>query len=294
MSSADITLWLCLAMAPGALMLVALIVYYRGYTRAVPQAHTPIEPFAGGGFDELARPPGSVAEQRGDVASRGSDEVTVMDNNPIGDQASRAVTQQTLPLATRGMSSAQLAEKLLYLADLTEHMLERSETLNRAPVAPRRGADEVASNRLYLSFMLGGAAFAVSMSNVHSVIQGARLIGGAGLSGSARRAIVMDGALVPVVDLGVQVHGQPTMIGERTKIAILEVPVGEHLQRVGVLADGVGAILQIPSIGVDPTIRFGSRVGVDFSFATVTVNEQRTTLLVVAPGSSASQSNAVR
>lgn len=269
MSSTDVTLWLCLAMVPGALMLVALIVYYRGYPRTAP-------------------------EPRGDLGTRGNEEETVMSNDPVDDQASRAITQHTPPLATRGISAAELAEKLLYLADLTEHMLERSETLNRAAVAPRRVANEVAPNRLYLSFTLGGAAFAVSMSNVHSVIQGARLIGGAGQSGAVRRAIVMDGALVPVVDLGVQVHGQPTLIGERTKIAILEVPAGDHLQKVGVLADGVGAILQIPSIGIDPTTRFDSRVGVDFTFVTVTVNEQRTTLLVVAPGSSASQSNAVR
>ncbi|TWC18445.1 MULTISPECIES: chemotaxis protein CheW [unclassified Pseudomonas] len=294
MTDHDLTLWLCLAMTPGMLMLVALIVYYRGYPRAARQTPMPVEPFAAGGLDELAPLPGNTAEPRGELGTRGNDEVTVMDKDPIGDQSSRAVLQQTLPLATRGMSAAELAEKLLYLADLTEHMLEKSETLSRAAVAPRRVADEVAPNRLYLSFMLGGAAFAVSMSNVHSVIQGARLIGGAGLSGPVRRAIIMDGALVPVVDLGVQVHGQPTLIGERTKIAILEVSVGEHLQRVGVLADGVGAILQIPSIGIDPTARFDSRVGVDFSFATVTVNEQRTTLLVVAPGSSASQSNAVR
>ncbi|MGF6400272.1 chemotaxis signal transduction protein [Pseudomonas frederiksbergensis] len=294
MTGRDLTLWLCLAMTPGMLMLVALIVYYRGYSRTARQTPMSIEPFAAGELDELAPLPGNTAEPRGDLSTRSNDEVTVMDNDPIGDQSSRAVFQQTLPLATRGMSAAELAEKLLYLADLTEHMLENSETLSRAAVAPRRVADEVAPNRLYLSFMLGGAAFAVSMSSVHSVIQGARLIGGAGLSGPVRRAIVMDGALVPVVDLGVQVHGRPTLIGERTKIAILEVPVGEHLQRVGVLADGVGAILQIPSIGIDPTTRFDSRVGVDFSFVTVTVNEQRTTLLVVAPGSSASQSNAVR
>ncbi|WP_204126563.1 chemotaxis protein CheW [Pseudomonas ogarae] len=269
MSSADVTLWLCLAMAPGALMLVALIVYYRGYPRTVP-------------------------EQRGDLCTRGNDEVTVMDNDPVGDQASGTVTQQTPPLPTRGMSSAQLAEKLFYLADLTERMLEKSETLSHAAAAPRRAADEVPPNRLYLSFMFGGASFAVSMSNVHSVVQGARLVGGVGPSRQVRRAIVLDGALVPVVDLGIQMHEQPTRIGEHTKIAILEVPIGDHMQRVGVLADGVGAILQIPSIQIDPTTSFDSRVGVDFAFAPVTVNDERTTLLVVRPGSATSQSDAVR
>ncbi|MBB6155466.1 chemotaxis signal transduction protein [Pseudomonas sp. JAI115] len=293
MTGRDLILWLCLAMVPVGLMLVALIIYYRGYPRPAPQTHTPIEPFAGSGLDELARLPGN-AELRGDLSTRGNARLTVMGKDPIGDQASRAVTQQTPPLATRGMSAAQLADKLLYLADLTEHMLEKRETLSRSAVAPRRVADQVPPNRLYLSFMLGGAAFAVCMSNVHSVIQGARLIGGAGMSGPVRRAIVMDGALVPVVDLGSQVHGQPTMIGEFTKIAILEVPVGDQLQRVGVLADGVGAILQIPSIQIDPTTSFDSRVGVDFAFAPVTVSDQRTMLLVVRPGAATSQSNAVR
>ncbi|MFJ5235667.1 chemotaxis protein CheW [Pseudomonas neuropathica] len=293
MTGRDLMLWLCLAMVLVGLMLVALIVYYRGYPRPAPQTHTPIEPFAGGGLDELARLPGN-AEQQGDLSTRGNDRVTLMGNDPIGDQASCVVTQQTLPSATRGMSSAQLGEKLLYLADLTEHMLEKRETLRRAAILPRRVANEVSPNRLYLSFMLGGTSFAVSMSNVHSVVQGVQLIGRPGLSRQVRRAIVLDATLVPVVDLGFQVHGQPTMIGERTKIAILEVPVGDHMQRVGVLADGVGAILQIPSIEIDPTTSFDSRVGVDFAFATFTVNDQRTMLLVVRPGSAASQSNAVR
>ncbi|WP_454835434.1 chemotaxis protein CheW [Pseudomonas lini] len=291
----DLSFWICLAVVFGVVILVTLIIHYWSYPRIDAKPSPSIEPWTEVASDELEGFQRSTTEQLSDVSAvLSSSTVTALKVEQISSQAIRTAVGQTLPSATRAKDAAQIAGKLQYLTDLTYQMLEKKQTLRRTTVDPLLIANKTAPNRLYLCFTLDDESFAVSMWSVHAVVEAAQLVTKPGLSPQFRRAIRLGRALVPVIDLGAHLYGQPGRIGAHTKIAVLEVTVGDRLHKVGVVVDAVGAILEIPSIEIEPTVSFDSKVGIEFTFGTITFNSQRVTLLAVGQGSSSNESVVLR
>ncbi|WP_260954603.1 chemotaxis protein CheW [Pseudomonas citri] len=177
--------------------------------------------------------------------------------------------------ASRTQDFAQLADKMQHLADLTTHMLERSQALTHAVVDSPLAINDTTLDSQYLSLVVDGTAFAVSMLNVHTLMEATQLMPRPGQSLPARRAIRLGSSLVPVIDLGLHFGGRPVKIGASTHIIIVEVPVGDHWQRVGLVPDAVGRILDIPWGQIEAPATSGA----GFILGTTLVSSHRVMLL---------------
>jgi len=123
---------------------------------------------------------------------------------------------------------------------------------------------EFEEQQQYLTFMLSGETYAISILRIKEIIQYGQLTQVPRMPDFIRGVINLRGAVVPVIDLSARFGKQPTAIGRRNCIIIIEVEVGEETQSVGVMVDAVNAVLEIPAGEIEPAPSFGANIRADF------------------------------
>jgi purine-binding chemotaxis protein CheW len=116
----------------------------------------------------------------------------------------------------------------------------------------------------YLTFMLTGETYAIGILRIKEIIQYGQLTEVPRMPDFIRGVINLRGAVVPVIDLSARFGKQPTAIGRRNCIIIIEVAMGAETQNVGVMVDAVNAVLEIPANEIEPTPNFGTHIRADF------------------------------
>jgi purine-binding chemotaxis protein CheW len=128
-----------------------------------------------------------------------------------------------------------------------------------SPAAP--GAGET---RQYLTFSLAGEMYAVAILNVKEIIEYGSLTEIPMMPAFIRGVINLRGAVVPVIDLSARFGAQPTEIGRRTCIVIVELAEADTRQDVGVMVDAVSEVLEIAPAEIEPPPSFGAKIRADF------------------------------
>jgi purine-binding chemotaxis protein CheW len=85
-----------------------------------------------------------------------------------------------------------------------------------------------------------------------------------GTPGSIRGVINVRGSVVPVVDLAVKFGKGETSATKRTCILAVETRVGGEQLTLGILADAVNEVLDLPAESVEPPPAFGTGVRLDY------------------------------
>ncbi len=116
----------------------------------------------------------------------------------------------------------------------------------------------------YLTFMLGGEVFAIGILAVKEIIEYGGVTTVPMMPECIRGVINLRGAVVPVMDLSSRFGRQPTAIGKRTCIVIVEIAAGGEQQVVGVMVDAVNAVLEIAASEIEPAPSFGAKIRTDF------------------------------
>ena len=116
----------------------------------------------------------------------------------------------------------------------------------------------------YLTFMLSGETYAISILSIKEIIQYGQLTEVPRMPDFIRGVINLRGAVVPVIDLSSRFGKPPTPVGRRNCIIIIEVELGESTQNVGVMVDAVNAVLKIPATEIEHAPSFGSNIRADF------------------------------
>ncbi|WP_262964629.1 chemotaxis protein CheW [Methylobacter psychrophilus] len=116
----------------------------------------------------------------------------------------------------------------------------------------------------YLTFMLSGETYAISILSIKEILQYSELTEVPRMPDFIRGVINLRGAVVPVIDLSTRFGKQPTPVGPRNCIIIVEVDAGEETQNVGVMVDAVNAVLEIPAHEIERAPSFGSNIRTDF------------------------------
>jgi purine-binding chemotaxis protein CheW len=154
-----------------------------------------------------------------------------------------------------------------------------------AIVSLNNHADPAASQAVekaqYLTFMLGGEAFAIGILHIKEIIEYAGLTEVPMMPECIRGVINLRGAVVPVMDLSARFGKQPTAITKRTCIIIVEVEAGNERHDMGVVVDAVNAVLEIPASEIEPAPSFGARIRTDFIAGMGKVNGKFVILLDV-------------
>ena len=115
----------------------------------------------------------------------------------------------------------------------------------------------------YLTFMLGGEAFAIGILRIKEIIEYTGLTPVPLMPSCVRGVINLRGAVVPVVDLAARFGRTPVRVTRRTCIVIVEVEAEGEKQDIGVTVDAVSAVLDIPRADIEAAPSFGAGIRPD-------------------------------
>ena len=118
----------------------------------------------------------------------------------------------------------------------------------------------------YLTFSLGGEMFAVGILHVKEIIEYGHLTEIPMMPSFIRGVINLRGSVVPVIDLSARFGGQPTALGRRTCIVIVEVQDDDLRHDIGIMVDAVSEVLDIPNSEIEPPPSFGAKIRAEFIY----------------------------
>lgn len=128
----------------------------------------------------------------------------------------------------------------------------------------QRDASAREEDAQYLTFMVGGEAFAIGIMAIKEIIEHGRLTVVPMMPPCVRGVINLRGAVVPVIDLAARFGGEAARVSKRTCIVIVELERDGERQDVGVVVDAVNEVLEIPRADIEPAPAFGARIRTDF------------------------------
>lgn len=127
-----------------------------------------------------------------------------------------------------------------------------------------KAEQQASEQQQYLTFMLGGEAFAIGILAIKEIIEYGNLTVVPMMPEFVRGVINLRGAVVPVVDLSARFGRKVAEVTRRTCIVIIEVQADDGWRDVGVVVDAVNAVLEIPASEIEPSPAFGARIRTDF------------------------------
>ena len=116
----------------------------------------------------------------------------------------------------------------------------------------------------YLTFMIGGEEYAVSLLKVKEIIEYDTVTEIPKTPEWIRGVINLRGSVVPVIDLAVKFRQSPSVAGKLTCIVITEVDTGEEAAVMGIMADSVRQVIDLRPQDIEESPSFGTRIKVDY------------------------------
>jgi purine-binding chemotaxis protein CheW len=133
----------------------------------------------------------------------------------------------------------------------------------------------------YLTFLVGEEEYAVGVLRVREIIQYHAVTRVPRTPEWIRGVINLRGSVVPVVDLAVKFGLPATVPGRCTCIVLVEARVEGEPVVMGMIADEVRQVVDLPNDAVQPPPAFGTRVSVDYLEAMGRVDSRMVLLLNV-------------
>ncbi len=118
--------------------------------------------------------------------------------------------------------------------------------------------------RQYLTFMIAGEEYAISLLQVKEIIEYDTVTPVPKTPEWVRGVINLRGSVVPVIDLAVKFRLPASVAGRLTCIVITEVECGGEATIMGVMADSVRQVIDLKPEDVEHPPTFGTRVKVDY------------------------------
>lgn len=116
----------------------------------------------------------------------------------------------------------------------------------------------------FLSFTISGTDYGLPILTVKEILQHEQPTSVPGAPPSIRGVINVRGSVVPVLDLAVKFGRAETVATKRTCILVVEAQVGRERLTLGVVADAVNEVLDLPTDAVEPPPAFGTGVRLDY------------------------------
>ncbi|MDN6861062.1 chemotaxis protein CheW, partial [Pseudomonas sp. CAN2814] len=116
----------------------------------------------------------------------------------------------------------------------------------------------------HLSFRVRQARYALPIELVREIIEYGQVTGVPMMPSFIHGVINLRGNVVPVLDLAAR-FGMPLSVPDkRTCIVIIELPLAEAQQRIGLVVDAVDAVLDIEAGSIEPAPPFGAGIRTEF------------------------------
>ena len=116
----------------------------------------------------------------------------------------------------------------------------------------------------YLTFMISGEEYAVSLLRVKEIIEYDTVTQVPKTPEWIRGVINLRGSVVPVIDLAVKLRQPPSVAGKLSCIVITEVQSGDDSVVMGIMADSVRQVIDLKPQDIEEPPTFGTRIKVDY------------------------------
>jgi purine-binding chemotaxis protein CheW len=120
----------------------------------------------------------------------------------------------------------------------------------------------------YLTFMIGGEEYAISLLKVKEIIEYDTVTQVPKTPEWIRGVINLRGSVVPVIDLAVKFRQAPGVPGKLTCIVITELQSeaqsGDEAAVMGIMADSVRQVIDLRPQDIEEPPTFGTRIKVDY------------------------------
>ena len=116
----------------------------------------------------------------------------------------------------------------------------------------------------YLSFLVGGESFAVSILDVKEIIEITKVTHVPLTPDFIYGVINLRGNVVPVIDLSARLKNRRAEISKRSCIILVAVGALQESQLIGMLVDEVREILEIQNTDIQSPPDFGANIRTDF------------------------------
>jgi purine-binding chemotaxis protein CheW len=123
---------------------------------------------------------------------------------------------------------------------------------------------EVVEQEQYLTFLLAGEEYAISILEVKEIIEYDTVTAVPKTPKWIRGVINLRGSVVPVVDLGVKFGMGERPVTKTSCIIIVEGQVESQNTLMGVMADAVSQVMDITAGEIQQVPAFGTRIKVDY------------------------------
>lgn len=124
----------------------------------------------------------------------------------------------------------------------------------------------------FLSFLLGGEPFAISILVVKEIIEYGQLTAVPMMPDFIRGVLNLRGQVLPVIDLSARFGRAQSEVARRTCVIIVEMDNDGEKQDVGVVVDSVSEVMDIPANTIQPAPAFGAKIRADFISGMVEVD----------------------
>lgn len=121
-------------------------------------------------------------------------------------------------------------------------------------------AAESIGTEQYLTFRMAGEEYAIGILQVREILRYETLTRVPAAPPSIRGVLNLRGSVVPVVDLALKFGMGETVVNARTCIVIVEAELEGRPTTLGVLADAVSQVIDLPASEIEPPPHFGTRV----------------------------------
>lgn len=118
--------------------------------------------------------------------------------------------------------------------------------------------------RKYLTFLLPGKVYAVSIMKVKEIIEYGNVIDVPMMPDFINGAINLRGQVIPVIDLSVRLGGEATTVTRRSCIVVVDLLLAGRTMKVGLLVDAVSKVVDFRDSEIDEAPSFNGNINTDY------------------------------
>ncbi len=124
----------------------------------------------------------------------------------------------------------------------------------------------IASNKMcqFLTFTIGKENFGMDLHQTREIIEYAGITQVPLMPQFLSGVINLRGEVVPVIDLAVRLGRQPITIHKRTCVIVVELHSFEQHCVLGLLADAVNEVIDLPESEIEDAPAFGAKIRAEF------------------------------
>jgi purine-binding chemotaxis protein CheW len=123
---------------------------------------------------------------------------------------------------------------------------------------------EASESSQFLTFTIGNEQFGMNLYQTREIIEYAGVTAVPLMPKFITGVINLRGEVVPVIDLSVRLGREPINIHKRTCVILIELHSEEQNCTLGLLADAVNEVIDLPASEIEDAPAFGAKIRADF------------------------------